>query len=174
LLTLCTHTIQDDNDVLQEVAQYQIFITLFIALLIRLNAFPQYKVVLDIVLVIVNISTSFLTIAFVCKFYDRLKVVLSGGEESERNKMVRLMTENRELKASQRRHREEMLLVVRENERLRNDLSGHIATARDEAFSREMEVFKDDCSSSSEDTYRGPGLSLFSIAGSDEKRHFRI
>jgi hypothetical protein len=110
------------------------------------DALPGYKTFLDILLVVVSISTSFVTVLFVCKFYDKLEPILNGGEESRDDKVVRLMTENRELKNEnfklKKERQEETMLLMEENDRLRNDLTGQLTQNRGggTGFDDEFEV----------------------------------
>ena len=107
LYAYCQPFVRYEDDVLQEMAQYQIFFTLFIALLLKLEALPgqYYQLGLDFMLVIVNISTTLATVLFVLKFHEMLEArgAYAVKKEAERKRIesLRKQREAEEKSASQ-------------------------------------------------------------------------
>ena len=95
-------------------------------------------------MIVVSISTSILTVLFVCRFYDVVEKYTSDGLESRQDKMVRLMTEVRQLKNDnftlRDKYEKDTTLLAEENQRLRAELTDNMGFARDRAFEQEMEV----------------------------------
>jgi hypothetical protein len=87
-------------------------------------------------LVVINVSTSITTILFVLKFYDYYENRFKKGVESHDDKLVRLMTENRDLRdenAKVKRQRDDdVSLLVDEIERLRAEVGGRLYKEREE------------------------------------------
>ena len=95
LYAFCQPFINYEDDVLQEMSQYQIFFTLFIALLIKVQAMVGglYDTIFSIALILVNLSTIIATVMFTLKVTELLearkmyaikKVAQKNAEEAAR------------------------------------------------------------------------------------------
>ena len=95
LYAFCQPFINYEDDVLQEMSQYQIFFTLFIALLIKVQAMVGglYDTIFSIALILVNLSTIIATAMFTLKVTELLearkmyaikKIAQKNAEEAAR------------------------------------------------------------------------------------------
>ena len=82
--------VNDEDDTLQEIAQYQVFFTLLIALIIRDGTLPgqRWSEILDVVLTIISISTLFVTLMMFVSILKFRKYMILQKNASSRPGML--------------------------------------------------------------------------------------